>query len=128
MQSKESRKEAVRKFKERKSLLGAYAVRCTVTGHVWVGVSKNLDATKNGSWFTLRNGSHREKSLQDEWNEHGESAFQYEILVGLDEEVHPLEVDDLLKEQKKIWIEQLGAQGLPYPPVPRLHCRRWARA
>jgi hypothetical protein len=113
MQSKESRKEAVRKFKERKSLLGAYAVRCTVTGHVWVGVSKNLDATKNGSWFTLRNGSHREKSLQDEWNAHGESAFQYEILVGLDEEVHPLEVDDLLKEQKKIWIEQLGAQGLP---------------
>ena len=113
MQSKESRKEAVRKFKERKSLLGAYAVRCTVTGHVWVGVSKNLDATKNGSWFTLRNGSHREKSLQDEWTAHGESAFQYEILVGLDEEVHPLEVDDLLKEQKKIWIEQLGAQGLP---------------
>jgi hypothetical protein len=113
MPSKESRKEAVRKFKERKSLLGAYAVRCTVTGHVWVGVSKNLDATRNGTWFTLRNGLHREKSLQDEWNAHGESAFQYEILVGLDEDIHPLEVNDLLKEQKKTWIDQLGAQPLP---------------
>ena len=113
MPSKESRKEAVRKFKERKSLLGAYAVRCTVTGHVWVGVSRNLDATRNGTWFSLRNGLHREKSLQDEWNAHGESAFQYEILVGLDEDIHPLEVDDLLKEQKKIWIDQLGAQPLP---------------
>jgi|SRR5450631_2209662 hypothetical protein len=112
MPSKESRKEAVRKFKERKSLLGAYAVRCTVTGHVWVGVSRNLDATRNGTWFTLRNGLHREKSLQDEWNAHGESAFQYEILVGLDEDIHPLEVDDLLKEQKKTWIDQLGAQPL----------------
>ena len=113
MPSKESRKEAVRKFKERKSLLGAYAVRCTVTGHVWVGVSKNLDATRNGTWFSLRNGLHREKSLQDEWNAHGESAFQYEILVGLDEDIHPLEVNDLLKEQKKVWIDQLGARPLP---------------
>ena len=113
MLSKESRKEGVRKFKERKPLLGAYAVRCTATGHVWVGVSRNLDATRNGSWFTLRNGSHREKSLQDEWSAHGESAFQFEILVGLDEEIHTLEVDDLLKEQKKHWIVQLGAQPLP---------------
>jgi hypothetical protein len=55
---------------------------------------------------------HREKSLQEEWNAHGESAFQFEILVGLDEEIHPLEVDDLLKEQKKTWIAKLGAQPL----------------
>jgi len=113
MQSKESRKEAIRKCKEQKPLLGAYAVRCTVTGHVWVGVSRNLDATKNGSWFTLRTGSHREKSLQDEWNAHGEPAFEYEILAGLDEDIHPLEVDKLLKEQKKKWLAQLGAQPLP---------------
>ncbi len=60
----------------------------------------------------LRNGSHREKALQEEWNAHGEPAFQFEILAGLDEEIHPLEVDDLLKEQKKHWIAQLGAQPL----------------
>lgn len=113
MPSKELRKEAARKFKERKPLLGAYAIRCTVTGRVWVGVSKNLDATKNGSWFTLRNGSHMEKSLQAEWNTHGEPAFEYEILAGLDEDIHPLEIDDLLKEQKKTWLAQLGAQPLP---------------
>lgn len=113
MLSKESRKEAIRKFKERKPLLGAYAIRCTVTGGVWVGVSKNLEATKNGSWFTLRSGSHREKSLQDEWNSHGEPAFEYEILVGLDEDLHPLEVDDLLKAQKQNWVVQLGARPLP---------------
>jgi hypothetical protein len=112
MPLKGSRKEAIRNFKERKPLLGAYAVRCTSTGHVWVGVSRNLDATRNGCWFTLRNGLHREKSLQEEWNAHGESAFQFEILVGLDEEIHPLEVDDLLKEQKKTWIAKLGAQPL----------------
>jgi hypothetical protein len=113
MPSKESRKEAIRHYKERKPLVGAYAIRCTITGRVWVGVSRNLDATKNGSWFTLRNGLHREKSLQNEWNSHGEPAFVYEILVGLDAEIHPLEVNDLLKEQKRVWLAQLDARPLP---------------
>ena len=112
MPSKESRKETIRKFKERKSLLGAYAVRCIAMGRVWVGASRNLDATKNGCWFCLRSGSHQDKSLQAEWNAQGESAFQYEILSALDEDVHPLEVDDMLKEQKKSWIARLGAQPL----------------
>lgn len=112
MLSKESRKESIRKFKERKTLLGAYAVRCTTTGEVWVGVSRNLDATKNGCWFCLRNGMHQEKTLQDEWNAHGEAAFQYEMLDALDEDVHPLEVDGLLKELKNDWVARLGAQPL----------------
>ncbi len=112
MPSKESRKECIRKFKEQKPLLGAYAVRCTTTGHIWVGTSRNMDATKNGCWFCLRSASHMEKSLQAEWNAQGESAFQYEILAALDEDVHPLEIDDRLKEQKRRWIAQLGAQPL----------------
>ena len=112
MPSKESRKESIRRFKERKPLLGAYAVRCTATGRVWVGVSRNLDATKNGCWFCLRNGLHQEKSLQEEWNTQGESAFQYEILDGLEEDVHPLEVADLLKEKKNDWVARLSAQPL----------------
>ena len=66
MLSKEERKEVVRKFKERKPLLGVFAVRCTATGRVWVGASRNLDATRNGSWFCLRNGSYHDKALQEE--------------------------------------------------------------
>jgi hypothetical protein len=112
MQSKESRKELIRDFKERKPLLGAYVVRCTATGRVWVGASRNLSATKNGTWFCLRNGSHMDKSLQEEWNTQGESSFEYAILDKLDEDVHPLAVDDLLKEKKKAWIAELGAQPL----------------
>jgi hypothetical protein len=112
MQSKESKKEIIRKFKERKPLVGAYAVRCTTTGRVWVGASRNLDATKNGCWFCLRNGSHMEKSLQAEWNTQGESSFQFEILEELDKDVHPLAVEDQLKEKKNAWVVQFGAQPL----------------
>jgi hypothetical protein len=112
MESKEARKEAIRKFKERKPRLGAYAVRCTASGRVWVGSSRNLDATKNGSWTALRMGSHIEKPLQREWNEHGEPSFQYEILQVLDDDLQPVEVPDLLKAAKAHWIEQLHAQPL----------------
>jgi len=112
MQSKESRKEAIKNFKEQKVHAGAYAVRCIPTEHVWVGASRNLDATKNGCWFMLRNGSHQEKSMQAEWNERGEIAFEYEVLDSLNEEAHPLNVAALLKEMKSAWVARLGASPL----------------
>ncbi len=107
----DSRKEAIRKFKERKPPAGAYAIRCTATGKTWVGVSRNLDATRNGSWFTLRSGCYREPTLQQEWDQHGETSFEYEILERLDEDVLALAVPDVLKEQKASWIARL--QALP---------------
>ncbi len=112
MESKAVRKEAIRKFKELKTPRGAYAVRCTATGGVWVGASRNLDAAKNGAWFALRIGSHMSKTLQAEWNAHGEPAFEYEILEKLDDDVSPMAIDDLLKEKRAHWVEQLGALQL----------------
>ncbi len=109
---KEQRKEAIRKFKERKPLRGVYAVRCTATGRVWVGASRNLDAIRNRSWFSLRNGSHLDKALQEEWNAQGEPVFLFEVLDKLDDDVLPLEVADLLEEKKSRWTAQLGARPL----------------
>jgi hypothetical protein len=109
MASNEARKEAIRKFKERKPLLGAFAIRCTPSGRVWVGASRNLDATRNSFWFSLRQGSHPARSLQEEWNVHGEAAFQYEILERLDDDLVALAVADLLKEKVGYWVAQLGA-------------------
>ena len=112
MPSPIDKKEAIRKFKEQKAPAGAYAVRCTTTGRVWVGVSRNLDATKNGCWFMLRSGGHIEKSLQNEWNQHGEAAFQYQVLETLDDDLHALAIADLLKQTRDRWVKQLSATPL----------------
>ena len=112
MTSKESRKDLIRNFKEQKVQLGIYAVRCNATGNTWVGGSKNLTATQNGCWFTLRTGSHIHKALQKEWNALGESSFTYEVLEVFDEDLHPLAVADQLKARKNHWVEQLSAQPL----------------
>jgi hypothetical protein len=112
MQTKESRKELVRQYKELKPQAGIYVVRCSASERAWVGSSRNLGATKNGLWFGLRAGMHREASLQAEWNAHGESAFGYEAVEVLDEDVHALNVFGVLKELKGTWVVRLGAEPL----------------
>jgi hypothetical protein len=108
--SKTDRKEAIRKFKDRKPARGVFAVRCTANGNQWVDSTMNLEAAKNGAWFSLRHGSYRDKVLQAEWNAYGEQAFEYEILERLDDDVSPLALADLLKEKKRHWTTQLGAR------------------
>jgi hypothetical protein len=77
-----------------------------------VGTSRNLGATKNGLWFGLRAGLHRETSLQTEWNAHSEQAFEYEAVEVLDEDVHSLNAFEVLKEMKSKWVAKLGAEAL----------------
>lgn len=108
----QSRKEAIRQYKERKPLVGAYSMRCSATGRVWVGVSTNLEATRNRVWFALRLGGHPDKSLQAEWNAQGESAFEYQVLEKLDDDLHPFDVARLLKLKKSHWMAQLDAHPL----------------
>src|SRR5689334_15415195 len=107
-----TRKEAIQQYKLRKPQRGAFAVRSTATGSVWVGSSPTLDSVQNSIWFGLRHGSYYDKALQSEWNTYGESAFTYEILEQLDEDVNPLAIRDLLKATKAAWVDRLNAQPL----------------
>jgi len=105
-----AKKEAIKEYKERKPFRGAFALRSTATGHVWVGSSPNLDAIRNRLWFALGMGNHQDKVLQEEWNSHGAESFQYEVLEKLDDDILPMEVGDLLKEKRLHWAAKLGAR------------------
>jgi len=108
-----SRKAAIQAFKERKTLRGVFAVRCRVTGSVWVDSAMNLEAAENRTWFCLRHGdAQMDKSIAAEFHEHGREAFSYEILETLDEDVIPMAIRDLLKDRKIHWLAQLGARKL----------------
>jgi len=102
------RKALVREYRERKQQIGVYAVRCEAVDKVWVAPTRNLDKQKNALWFTLRGGSHPNRSLQSTWNAQGEAAFQYEILEEVSDE-NPLVVDLLLKEKAQLWRDTLDA-------------------
>ena len=107
-----NRKEAIREFKERKVPQGIFAIRCRTTGAVWVDSTRNLGAARNGAWFQLRGGLHRDKGLQAEWNARGEEAFEFEALETLADDVSPISLADVLKEKKQKCAAQLGARPL----------------
>ena len=103
------KREARKEFKSRKTPKGIYSVRCTASGEAWVNASDHLDTVRNGLWFQLRAGSHFNKRLQEAWNTHGESAFEFGILETFDDDVAPLLLKDLSKERQRHWERQLEA-------------------
>lgn len=107
--SKMDRKQAIRDFKEAAVPRGVFAVKCSASGEAWVGLSRNLNAQKNGLWFQLGMGSFRTASLQKAWKEFGEPAFVFEVLEELPEDTPELVLHDVLKERRAAWAGELGA-------------------
>lgn len=107
------RKALLRAYKERKVEAGIYAVRCLTTGQAWVGATADLSTRQNGIWFSLRQGSHREPSLQAAWAAHGVDAFAFEPVEAVDAEgLDRFGRDSRLKERRAHWIAALNATGL----------------
>ena len=107
------RKALLRQYKERKVEAGVYAVRCAPTGEVWIGVAPDLSNRRNGVWFSLRLGSHREKSLQAAWTAHGAEAFVFEADEAVDTEgLEGSMRASKLKDRRAHWIAALNATGL----------------
>jgi len=107
--SKDDRKKAIEEYRNRPVHRGVFAVRCLATGRAWVGAAPDLDAAKNGAWFTLRTGSHRDAALQTEWRAHGEDQFRFDVLEEIDPETPQLLLSDVFKAKKAEWARREGA-------------------
>lgn len=110
---KQSRRDAIRDFKERTVTRGVFAVRCRPTGQVWVAVARNLDQSQNAIWFGLKNGGYVNREAQAAWTAHGEAAFAFEVLEAFDDEaLSPVGRADLAKARLAHWLGELGAKKL----------------
>ena len=108
----EDRKAAVAAYKERKVVAGIYLVRCGVTGECWAGQAPDLSTIQNRVWFTLRHGSHRQRSLQAAWQAHGEAAFSFERVEQLDEKALEAGRERVMKARLAHWCAELGAEAV----------------
>ena len=107
-----SRKELNREYLERPKPAGVFQVKNTVNGRVLLGSSLNLDGALNGHKFTLKIGSHRNKALQDDWNQYGEENFIFEILEVVQVRDDPnFNLSDELTLLEMIWLEKLQPFG-----------------
>lgn len=75
-----NRKTLKRQYLETKSRAGVYAIRNQITGRALVAGSTNVQGTLNRHRFELQHGLHRNARLVQDWVEHGETTFLFDIL------------------------------------------------
>jgi hypothetical protein len=108
--NRDRKRELTAAYRERKARPGVFAVRCAAGGQVWVGSSRELLNRQNGIWFSLRQGSSLNRTMQQAWRDHGEAAFVYEELQVIDGEgLSTWSLDQALKDAAAAWREQLAA-------------------
>lgn len=92
--------------------MGVFQIRNMANDKAFVDSSTNIPGKINRHRFSLVAGLHKTKSLQADWNEFGEAAFEFETL----ESVEPR--DDLnydyaadLETLEDLWLEKLEPYG-----------------
>jgi len=113
LMEKQTRREAIRQYKDQKPEPGIFAVRCAATGEAWIGISRNLAQQQNRIWFSLRMGGHPNRAAQAAWNAHGPESFSFEVLEAVDDEgLSRPSLDSRLKDRGGHWREELAAGKL----------------
>ncbi len=107
-------------YLETKIRAGVYAIRNLVTGRVFVSGSTNVQGVLNRHRFELRQGTHRNPLLKQEWSRYGESSFTFEVLdmVKPREEV-AFDVARELEDLVALWRQEIPCQGERGYEIPR---------
>lgn len=112
------KKELKLQYKEMKTEAGVYQIKNTINQKVFVVATPNLKMM-NGRLITLRTGGHKNRQLQEEWNQFGEKAFVFEVLEVLKEKEEGFfDKTEELKKLEKKWLDKLqpfGERGYNQP-------------
>ena len=109
---KAERKDIINEYKRIPLQAGIFQIKNKANGKVFLGSSLNLHGPLNKHKFMLGIGSHRNRSMQEDWNRYGEENFAFEILevvkISEDPNFKPADELSLLEE---IWLEKLQPFG-----------------
>jgi len=105
------RKELIRQYKEMETEAGVYQIKNTKNGKILMVSTPNLK-TMNGKPMMLREGGHKNRKLQEDWNKFGEESFIFEVLEVLKGKKDSYFDKTLeLKNLEKKWLEKLQPYG-----------------
>lgn len=101
-----------REYLETKTRAGVYAIRNQITGRALVAGSTNVQGALNRHQFELRCGRHRNRRLAQDWLEHGESNFHFEILDMVKPSEGPaFNAAQELQMLVSLWRQEIPCQG-----------------
>ena len=88
--------------------MGVYQIKNLVTGKIFIGSSKNLQARINRHKFELKFGSEAIKDLQEDYNKYGEQNFSFEIIDELKPKEEPgINYKEDIAVLEQLWLEKL---------------------
>jgi hypothetical protein len=103
------RKALIREYKQAARPMGVYRVTEAVSGQALVGWSLDLPARLNRHRAAFESGAHPEKDFQRAWNEHGATAFEFEVIDTLEPSDEPgYNPADDLKTLEQMWLDRLA--------------------
>lgn len=103
-----NRKEIKMNYKMTERPVGVYQISNSVNDKIFIGKAMNLDGTHNRINFQLKLNSHKNKTLQNDWNELGEDKFEFKILEQVDtSDKSSFEIQESLNNLEKSWLEKL---------------------
>lgn len=100
-----NKKELKQSYKDGPTTAGIYLIANRQTGHKLLASAANAQGVLNRHLFELKFGQHRNKALQQAWNQYGESAFEFSVL----EKVKPDEknIKAALEKLLESWQQKL---------------------
>ena len=105
---KESRKELISRYKERKITGGVYTIKNLNTGKFFLHSTTDMRASRNRFDFSKNTGTCTYKNIQEDWTISGPSAFEFEALEELErrdaQTDHEFESD--IATLKELWMEK----------------------
>lgn len=78
------KKELKAAYKNKKSVMGVFQIQNLTTGKVLIEGSTDVYSKWNRHQMELRFGSHRNASLQKDWNTYEDNNFSFKILSELE--------------------------------------------
>jgi hypothetical protein len=107
-----NKKEAIREYKMSHRPMGVFQIRNKSNDKVFIDSSNNIPGKINRHKFALNAGQHASKSLQADWHEFGESAFEFETIEPLEPRDDPqYDYKSDLETLEELWLEKIRPFG-----------------
>jgi len=104
--------ELKRAYKDNPPAAGIYRITNTVNGRVLLGKGMNVRGILNSQQAQLQFGSHRNRDLQQDYNQFGADRFIFEVIDRLETTDRTQErLREDLAALEELWLEKLQPYG-----------------
>lgn len=108
------RRELKRQYLETPTRAGVYAIRNLVNGRLLVAGSNDAQAALNRHRFELKLGAHADALLRQDWAEHGEPGFVFEVVDRVKPRDDPaFDAAQELAALVELWRQELSCAQAP---------------